>query len=187
LLCVLGTLARSDGDLEQSISVIDRALDQNPLDDECWLERSRTLRQAGNPAEADAALKRALELAPQSDRLRAEQAILTLKSGQLDDIEALTSNMMDGNDQISTLFLRAVAASKAERGAEADQLLSQVLALDSRFAPAWFERGMVRFHLTGDLKGARSDLQRASELTPDLAPVWFELAGARYKLRDCGF
>jgi tetratricopeptide (TPR) repeat protein len=76
---------------------------------------------------------------------------------------------------------------RLERGPEALESLDRALALSDSAAAYWYERGVVKACFMKDLRGAERDFTEASLRGPEHATTWFELGGARYRLRDCGF
>jgi tetratricopeptide (TPR) repeat protein len=188
LTCLRADLHRRAGEAAAALAAVERALQQNPLDDGCWMEKSNALADLDRLEEAEVASARARELSSDSSQARAHSALLALRQMKPDEAAAHADAMLaDTPEDLAALFLKASAAGRKQQGAEAEALLDQILETDPNFMPAYYERGIVRVHLTRNIAGAAADLQRASEFSPHEPQVWFELAGARYKLRDCGF
>jgi tetratricopeptide (TPR) repeat protein len=188
LLCLRALIDSAADELERGLARTDLALAQNPFDDACWLRRSDILNRLERPADAMLAAERAAELAADNPAALREQGIaLTMQDHHIAAIDKLDAAIALDPDDASSWFWRGSALRRLERTREAVDSFSRAIELSPAQAASWYERGIVRAYLLRDADGAEADLLRATELGPDLVQAWFELAGVRYRRRDCGF
>lgn len=64
-------------------------------------------------------------------------------------------------------------------------LFKDVSDADSLFWPAWYYHG-VSLKMTGEISAARTQLDRASQLQPDIPAIWLEYGKVCQALRDFG-
>jgi tetratricopeptide (TPR) repeat protein len=188
LLCLRALLDTASGELDRALQRTTAALAQNPLDDACWMRSSDVLNRLGRPAEAALAAERAAQLAADNAAALREHGIaLTMQDRHVEAIAKLDAAIaLDGEDA-SSWFWRGSALRRLERARDAMDSFSRAIELSPSQAASWYERGVVRAYLLRDVEGAEADLLRATEQGPDLVQAWFELAGVRYRRRDCEF
>jgi TolB-like protein/Tfp pilus assembly protein PilF len=119
------TLAASVGRFDEAIGLARRAVEQDPLSASAYFFFGLTLWTADRPAESAAALRKALELAPQRAATRAWLSILLVREGQSD--EALAEAMREP-EEWGRLFALAIIHHAAGRQAESDDALQELTA-----------------------------------------------------------
>lgn len=188
LLCRRARLDQRAGSLEAAHARLERALEQNPLDGQCWMQQAQVLNAMGRLAEAERAANRALELASDDAAAMTELgfSLLTLQRWA-EALDALDRAVVQDPERASAWYYRGITLSRMKRGEEAKASLDRALALRPEHAAAAYQRGLVRVYLLQDLAGAQADLAFATRRAPDLAQAWFELAGVLYRQRDCAF
>jgi tetratricopeptide (TPR) repeat protein len=100
-------------------------VEQDPLSASAYFFFGLTLWTADRPAESAAALRKALELAPQRAATRAWLSILLVREGQSD--EALAEAMREP-EEWGRLFALAIIHHAAGRQAESDDALQELTA-----------------------------------------------------------
>jgi len=118
-----GTLAANLGRFDEGIGLGRRAVEQDPLSASAYFFLGLILWTAARPAEAAAALKKALELAPQGAASRTWLSIVLLDQGRIDD--ALVEARQEP-EEWGRLFALAVIQHAAGRRAESDEALHEL-------------------------------------------------------------
>ena len=135
--------------------------------------------QAGNMANADKSLSRALAINPSDNEARLDRAVVRARLKNWQGADEDLSVLLDRNpNRVDLLLLRASArhARASMAGAWAD--IEKVLSLKPNDPAALLERGAMRFE-TGDAAGARADWQKIIDVAPSSA----EAILARQQLR----
>jgi tetratricopeptide (TPR) repeat protein len=173
---------------EAALARIARALEQNPLDRSCWIERSRVLARLGRSDEALVAASRATEL--DTDRggsLRVQGAAFLAAGRHEDALSRFDAALEVDRADAAAWNGRGLALRQLERTPEAVASFDRAIELAPDHGQYWYDRGLVRAYLLRDVAGAERDFGTATETTPELAAAWFELAGVRYRSRNCAF
>jgi tetratricopeptide (TPR) repeat protein len=122
---------------------------------------------AGNPAAAEAALDRALELDPHAVNLRIDRGIARASRGQVwEALDDLNRALELDPDRVDALVFRAAAWRRADSLELAAQDANRALALAPDDLDALLERGAIREAL-GDKTAARADWLRVIELAAE--------------------
>jgi TolB-like protein len=120
-----GFLIGNMGRFDEGIGLGRRAVEQDPLSAPAYFFLGLTYWTAVRPAEAVAALRKALELAPQYAAAHTWLSIVLLEQGRND--EALAEALQEPEDW-GRLFAVAVIQNAAGRQAESDQALEELAA-----------------------------------------------------------
>ncbi len=188
LLCLRASVDLVENDLEAAQHRLQQALQQNPLDGECWMTYSYLQQRQGKAAEAADAARRARELSDDNSAALREQGVALFKQQQWQRaIDLFDQVLAEADDDAEAWYWRGATLRRVDRGADALSSLDRAIELRPDRAGYWYERGLVRFYLGNDKDGGEADFNAAVSRAPDLAPAWFELAGIRYRRRDCEF
>jgi tetratricopeptide (TPR) repeat protein len=188
LLCLRARATLVAEGAEAALPWSERGLAQNPMDTRCLLERSAALNQLGRSDEAAAMAARAMELSRDSEAGFREIGIAQFRDGRFEDAVVAFDRALELDpESAQAWYWRGASLRRMERTQEAMKSLDRAIELSEEQSAYWFERGVVKAYFLRDLKGAERDLTEASLRGPDHATIWFELGGARYRLRDCGF
>jgi tetratricopeptide (TPR) repeat protein len=143
---------------------LDRALDLDPDHLEARRLRGRLLLEAGELERAQEDIDRALALVPGDPETLARRGSVLARRGELEAAEReLASALAAGGDQLAEVLVRRGMLDEL-RGdlASAATSYDRAVALDATHAPAYFQRGRLRFR-EGDLESARADLRIAAD------------------------
>ncbi len=106
-----------------------------------------------------------------------------LLSGRVDEaLVPLRHALQLEPDFLPALFNLSRALGQLGRGPEALAAAERARALDPQQPRAWYLRAAAR-RLTGDLRGARADLDQAAALAPPADPVRDQIEALRVELR----
>ena len=148
-----------------------------------WREEGARLRRQGRLAEAVAACRRSLEIAPDDAKGWNELAHALRFQGQLADAREAAERALKTDPELAAAWFNLgavqVAQGDAARGTEAYR---KALELKPQFAEAWSNLGIA----LGELGRREEEIdayRRALEINPQLAPVWRNLGVA---LREHG-
>ena len=150
------------GRFDEGIELGRRAVEQDPLSASAYFFLGLILWTAARPAEAVAALRKSLELAPQGAVSRTWLSIVLLEQGRGEEarVEALREP-----EEWGRLFALAIIQHAAGRRAEADEALRELAG----------KYGDVAAYQVAEVHAPRSEA--------DLAFEWLERA---YTQRDAG-
>ncbi len=140
--------------------------------------------QAGDTAQALAAISAALALTPRNPDLLVDRAIAASALMRFDAALAdLDAAVAIDPQRAEAWVLRAATLRRLDRVAAAITDITRAVALEPDNAEALLERGILR-QLRGDAAGARADWTRAMELAPDSATA--DLAMQNLALSEAG-
>ena len=114
------TLAWTLGRMEEGFELTHRALEQDPLSAHAYSNLGLGFQDAGRLSESEAAFRKALELAPQKDGVRAGLALTLLEQGRRD--EALTEATLEQEEE-SRLWALAMVHHTLGHASESDAAL----------------------------------------------------------------
>jgi len=120
-----GTLAYDLGNLDQAIVYAHRALEQDPLSSATYNRLGLALFRAERPVEAEAALRKALELAPQRGGTRAILSQVLLAQGRGEEAVAMAKSEPENWAGLSAL---AIVEDALGHRKESDQALEELIA-----------------------------------------------------------
>jgi len=137
-----------------------------------YTNRARSHRALDAPEAAMADYSKAIEVAPRSADAWFGRGVLKLTlqdpAGAEEDLDRAVSLDRERTD---TLFNRGIARLVQGKDGQAEADFSAVIARDRTDAGAYLNRGRARMRT--DIAGARDDFDRAVELAPDWARVWY--------------
>jgi serine/threonine protein kinase/tetratricopeptide (TPR) repeat protein len=157
-----GTLADTLGHVDEAIELHRRSVEQDPLSTSTFLNFGRALHAADRLAEAEAAYRKVLELAPSRPVTRAYLSLVLLALDR--DEEALAEAMREP-DEPYRLWALAIVHHDLGRGAASDEALRELIEKDA-------EAGAYQI---AEIHAARGEADAAFE--------WLERA---YTQRDGG-
>jgi TolB-like protein/cytochrome c-type biogenesis protein CcmH/NrfG len=124
VLGAAGTLARTQGRLEEAIGLYRRALEQDPLSTSAYNNLGMALHAANRLAEAEVAYRRALELAPQRVGTRSLLSLILIAQ---DRGEEAVAEAFREPEELYRLWALAIINHAAGRGAESDDALRDLV------------------------------------------------------------
>jgi tetratricopeptide (TPR) repeat protein len=157
-----GVLANNLSRIDEALALGGRAVEQDPLSAFAYKCLAWSYYVKGELAEADAACRRALELAPQGASTYDNLSLIALARGRGD--EALAEMLREPNPPLR-LYVSAIIHHAAGRRAESDEALRDLVA----------DFGDVAAYQVAQVHGASGETDRAFE--------WLERA---YDQRDPG-
>ncbi len=129
----------------------------------------------GAEREAEAAFRRALELAPEHPEVLGNYANYLARAGRVEEAIATHRRAVDAAPVSAAAWLRlGLAVLAANRPAEARRALERAVHLAPRSGPAWHALGRAR-RAAGDLAGAETALRQAVAVEPGSGTAWVNL------------
>jgi len=184
----LAFINRGRGNNEQALVEYQKALEINPSNSEAFRLRSAPLRSLGRVSEAEASLKRSIELAPDYWRSHYSLAVHYYRQGMNDET---ISNVRDGlalaPDNVSLLNLTGAALWGKGLIAEAIETFERVMELDPEYTLPWSNLATAYFY-TERYEDAADLYERVVGLNPNnydyrgyLADAYFWTEGKQVK------
>jgi len=139
----------------------------------------------GKYDEAANTFRKILAVRADADAAREALAFLLYVSGAVAEARTLLEQRLRAPDaDYYTYYLQALVLLRLEAGGahtDALQLLDEAVRRNSKFAPAYFQRGKIRAE-HGDAQGALADLREATRLDSAYAQPYYLIAQIEYKL-----
>jgi tetratricopeptide (TPR) repeat protein len=174
----LGLLHLQTGEQDKAEDLLRRAVAIDPTSLVALSRLASTLLTCGRASEAIEVLGRAREIDANDPRIAYAHAHALLENGDFDKtIEVADDSLALRAEDPQTLLVKGVALYQLERHDEAEQVLQQVVSLESSEINAWLHLGQARL-ARGDNAGAIDAFSEATKVAPDLANVSSQLANA---------
>jgi hypothetical protein len=139
-----------------------RALDAVPQRSDDLLRFAHWLAAQHRIADADAACRRALELAHPPDAARVERVEVAMETGDAKTIRAAAGELLDGNPDVDGWMLGVRALGRSGDTAATEEALARGLKQHPDASPLMLLGAQLRFE-RGDLPGARGLLKHAND------------------------
>jgi len=178
LPAMLGEIALSQGKLREALEHFDAALARDPKRGTSWSRKGYLLAQLGRRDEAQAALRRALELSDADFNALEQLGELAHQSGRPDEAAAFFERAASRAPQEarrSELYLRAARELQPVSLARAREVLQRGADAGTRTPDLLGEQADLEVRL-GELRAARSTYQQAAERASN-DPIPWEMAG----------
>ncbi len=168
-LHMLGFLKAQQGQFDDAITLLNKAVRKNPADAAARAHYAHALMAAQRFDEALAAYDRLLEMQPtQFEAHYNRGVILSRQQKQADALASLDRALELQPKAAMAHFNRGVVLAELERHREALASYDRVLALDPGHAPALANRAMVVLSLCDWDRAAQISAERAAMLAPPL-------------------
>lgn len=178
LPAALGEIALSQGKLGEALDHFEAALARDPNRGTSWSRKGYLLAQLGRRDEAEAALRRALELSASDFNALEQLGELAHKSGRADEAAALFERAATRAPQEarrSELYLRAARELEPLSLARAREVLQRGADAGAHTPELLGEQGDLEVRL-GELRAALATYQQAAERAAN-DPIPWEMAG----------
>ncbi len=148
------------------IAILRQAVAKDPANPALYSNLGDLYRRAGRPAEEMRLYQDAVKKGVRTAWLYSRLGGMYLRQGNKRDAIPFFETAAQWNPaDYDSLQNLAVAYRETGRVADAERILSAILASGEAYAPAYNEMGMV-FYQKGDLAGARGHFERAAQLDP---------------------
>lgn len=177
-LAAVGDALRA-GDAETAEQTLRAFLSEHPTDVNALRMMAEANARLGRYAEAEAALRRVIELAPDFPLTRHELGQLLLSLGRADDALAEARNLLQ-LDPKNVGSRRLLAAALNSRGdyAEALEIYQQLVAEDPKRAASWATIGHVLKTMGRTEEGIEA-YRKSIALAPDMGDAYWGLANLK--------
>jgi predicted Zn-dependent protease len=177
-LAAAGNALRA-GDGEAAAQTLQAFLNEHPTDVNALRMIAEAHARVGRYAEAEAALRRVIELAPEFLLTRHELGQLLLGLGRVDDALAEASNLLrvDPNNVGSRRLVAAVLNARGDY-AEALEMYQQLLAEDPKRAATWTTIGHV-LKTVGRTEEGVEAYRKAVALAPHMGDAYWGVANLK--------
>ena len=178
LPAMLGEIALSQGKLREALEHFDAALARDPKRGTSWSRKGYLLAQLGRRDEAQAALRRALELSDADFNALEQLGELAHQSGRAEEAAAFFERAASRAPQEarrSELYLRAARELQPVSLARAREVLQRGADAGTRTPDLLGEQADLEVRL-GELRAALSTYQQAAERASN-DPIPWEMAG----------
>lgn len=167
------------GDLPVAESGLRQRLREQPTDVAAIRMMAELAGRIGRYRDAEALLRRTLELAPGFTAARANLATVLYKQNRFGDAVAeLDTVLAAGNVQAGDLNLRAAALGRVGAYAESRRIYAELTATFPDHAKLWMSYGHILKTL-GDQAESIAAYRRAIAIEPGLGEVWWSLANLK--------
>jgi tetratricopeptide (TPR) repeat protein len=156
------------------------ALARDTGDAGAWLLLGLIALQTGNLLLAEAAVRRALSLRPDTPEAISALVAILRRAGRTAEAEAALRAIASRQMPQTAQSLVELAEIQRERGAlvEAEATLRQAISTDGRNAEAWHALGLLR-SAQGETAAAEASFKRALELQPNFIPALINLGSLK--------
>ncbi len=167
--------ARTNGNFDQSASILNSALTIDPRQALLWLSLGETYRLSGDYAKAIRAYQKAIEIKPTVGAYHNNLADAYYKSKRVDDAlsEYAIAAQVDNNGAAVYIFNIGAVLTNNSRALEAISAFTLVIKLDPAKADAYYQKGVNLIGLATlqgkrvvSPLGTRAALQKYLELSP---------------------
>ncbi|WP_232493382.1 tetratricopeptide repeat-containing sulfotransferase family protein [Novosphingobium kaempferiae] len=167
------------GDLPVAESGLRQRLREQPTDVAAIRMMAELAGRIGRYRDAEALLRRALELAPGFTAARANLATVLYRQNRFGDAVAeLDTVLAAGNVQAGDLNLRAAALGRVGDYAESRRIYAELTATFPDHAKLWMSYGHILKTL-GEQAESIAAYRRAIAIEPGLGEVWWSLANLK--------
>jgi tetratricopeptide (TPR) repeat protein len=182
----LAKLLLAQGALDAALAQSRAACRAQPGEVSHWLLQAEIAQAAGDAAGAEAALRRAIALAPRASEPRTNLGNLLLGLNRHEDAAAEHRRAVEAQPQSATAWYGLAAAQRAAGLVEAALAsVDAALRLDPAMAEAWNLKGAC-LRALGQFDEAIAHFERAAALRPGFAGAIRNIATSRRAGRDAG-
>lgn len=171
----LGLAIYEQGNLSESISNFDSAIQLNPNEPDYFVHRGLARQDNGDAEGAEADYRTALKLDPGHSIAYHNLSILLKSKGGKESRELLDKAIENNPDLSYPYIERGYHLLEQEDYTGALRDYNKALELDPLSPENWLNRGLAKEKL-GDLAGAYQDFTRAITLAPQLEKAWLSRA-----------
>jgi cellulose synthase operon protein C len=180
-----GLLFEAEGQGDRAVQAYERALAERPTDIDLQLRLGAALVSANRIDEAEAKLEQVMRERPNSAEAEHFMGRVLFARGDLP--EAMTHLVravsLDASRAEFHLYVAWVALEQGNNLGRALEEVQAALERDASLADAYWIRGRI-YVLTGAVRDAIDDLERALELKPGRYQAWASMGEAYESLRD---
>lgn len=177
-------LARA-GDIAGAIAAGEATLRSGSQDAPLALFVGMLCCRQGDPQRGLPHIRQAVALAPRETAAKVELARALIATDAFEEAEAVAAPLAGTTTALAREMqrIRAHAVARTGDAGLARQLYEELVAVDAGDFESWDGAGAARL-ATGDVAGAVTALQRATQLRPTAVGYWINLARAQYAAQD---
>ncbi len=173
---VLGTIFKLQGELEKSLTSLEKAVTLTPDDVQAHNNLGATLGDLGRLEEAGASYNRALDINPDYEQAHNNLGGVLYNLGRFEESEASFRRAVEIRPDFAEAFYNlGKTLHSLGRLTEAEAAYCKVLEINPTYAEAYSNLGVILNHL-GRFEEAEATYRRVLEIRPDYAEAHYNLA-----------
>lgn len=166
------------GDTKGALQQINNIIRARPKYSDAWTALAGAYQRNGQPADAEKALKQAIQLEASNSAALAQLALLYLRTNRFQEAADVLGRMSEINPKnYDVLVNRGVALNRIDKQAEAAESFKKAVALNPRQPIGWYNLGLSYMALK-QYDNAINAFQQVTNLIPNDPEAWVWLSNA---------